>query len=204
MQTSSLPAGDTITIGGTIDSDFTAFGGVQPKATIDVSGGGLVRLAGTTKLSGGIRIQNLGTLALELPTSAGTSVIDFQDAGTLRIDSATMPSNQIDLLGPQNTIDITQLPFAPGASANVLNNLLTVTSGGITKTLFLTGLLNGSAQVADNGNGGTFVIGLQTDITVANEQELAQTIRQMSVGGLDATENRSVSSPSPPACRPAR
>ncbi|MCX7383867.1 MAG: hypothetical protein NT133_21165, partial [Alphaproteobacteria bacterium] len=182
--------GDTIVVGGAIDSDFTAFGGIQPKSTINVGGGGLVQLTGSSKLSGGIRLQDNGTLELTQQTSAGTSLIDFLGAGTLRIDSVAMPANQIDLLGPTDTVDITQLPFVAGATATVKNALLTVESGGITKTLFLTGLLNGDAQVADDGHGGTNVIGLQTNITVSNADDLAKAISQMSIGGLDQAKNQ--------------
>jgi hypothetical protein len=70
--------------------------------------------------------------------TAGTGTITFGAASTLKIDTPTMPTNTIARLGTSDTIDLAGLPFVAGATAKIVSDVLTVTSGKQTVTMKVT------------------------------------------------------------------
>jgi fibronectin-binding autotransporter adhesin len=111
-----------------------------------------------------------GTLDLAASGSAGasTGAITFEAGGsaTLKIESAALPngtsfSNPIQGFAASDVIDLAGLTFAAGASAsyNAGDDVLMVTSGGITDTLTvgttLTQPVSRNFQVSSDGHDGT-------------------------------------------------
>ena len=101
------------------------------------NGPGVLDLAVAEPYTGGTTINN-GTLELGVADAAGTGTITFGTASTLKIDTLAMPTNTIAGLGTSDTIDLAGLPFVAGATAKIVSDVLTVTSGKQTVTLKVT------------------------------------------------------------------
>lgn len=132
------PSGVTATINSIIadlngsipNHDF--FGG-----QLIMNGPGVLDLAVAEPYTGGTTIDN-GTLELGVADAAGTGAITFGTASTLKIDTLAMPTNTIAGLGTSDTTDLAGLPFVAGATAKIVSDVLTVTSGKQTVTLKVT------------------------------------------------------------------
>ncbi len=140
---------------------------------------------GNATLSGAASVINNGTLLID-PSSAtvanlgGTGSVVLAGASTLDLQGAVSAGEAITLSGKANllvaeapagfagslmgfansdTIDFSSLSFAADAKAVVKNNVLSVTSNGVTQTLPLGGLVSGTSfATQDDGNGGTAVV----------------------------------------------
>ena len=90
-------------------------------------------------------------------TSAGETISFLDGTGVLVDHQAGTIGAAISGFVAGDTIDLSSLTFAPGATATIAGGVLTVTSGAASETLSLTGIGNGTAfsVTADAGGTGT-------------------------------------------------
>ena len=138
----AVAGGETVLSGGSDNGAQILDGGVQTiqsggianDVTIDTGGMEIVQsggVASNTVISGGVLdVQYGGTLS-------GT--LTFTGAGTLQIDSTSMPAVTIyGFVNPSQTIDLTGLSYSGSGSAVLTgNNVLNVTEGTQTFSLQL-------------------------------------------------------------------
>ncbi|HEY4172399.1 MAG TPA: Hint domain-containing protein, partial [Rhodopila sp.] len=121
-----------------------------------------VTLSATNTFTGGIDLAG-GTLDLAAAGAAGGGAITFGAAGgqVLQINAAGMTEDAafaITGFTEGETIDLTGLTFATGATASLSGDVLTVQSNGVTDTLTLTGITVGTPFTATQDDGtGTIV-----------------------------------------------
>ncbi len=178
------PAGVTTTVSSVIadmNGSITNSGGA---GSVILNGAGTLKLAVSEPYAGGTKIDG-GTLELATPNAAGTGNIGFGGiAGgpaVLRIDTLAMPQNTITGFDSGDTIDLKALRYVSGATANIVNNLLTVRSGGETVTLQVQSA-NSAMAVKKDASGGTEVIPV-----VTNEAQLNKDLRAIA-GSTTATK----------------
>jgi Ca2+-binding RTX toxin-like protein len=144
-------------IGATMSGFGTVNGSITDNGTISATGGSLT-LSGPV---GGIGLLNIGVGAtLDVNTTGTGDTISFQDStGTLVAGQAGTVGAIISGFVAGDTIDLSALKFAPGATATIAGGVLTVTSGAAKETLSLTGFGNGSSfsVTADTSGTGTYV-----------------------------------------------
>ena len=154
VQTVFGSAGGTTVSSG--DSQIVEAGGVASATTVANGGSEIV-------LSGGLTIDTViagGLLELS-PGALASGSIDFSSTGgVLQIDSNTMPTTPITGFTLGDAIDLRALPVNAGNSVsfNDATSLLTVSGGGTTNTLTLSGIPLGTRfGLADDGTGNTLV-----------------------------------------------
>jgi autotransporter-associated beta strand protein len=119
--------------GGVISDGATAGG------SLVVNGAGTVTLGGDNTYSGGTTVTGASTLEIGASGAAGTGAIDFSGSGgTLKIDSATMPTNTIDGVVESDIIDLTGIAYDATGSVNLLaDNVLQIVENSHTYDLQL-------------------------------------------------------------------
>jgi autotransporter-associated beta strand protein len=129
-------------------------------------GSGTTVLSHTNTYDGGTLLK-AGTLDLAAAGAAGHGAITFAAGSqTLRIESAafggTAFSNTLASFGVGDVIDLRGLVFASGATASydVSSHTLTVTSGGVPKSLIVNNPEITTFKATDDGFGGTEVTSL--------------------------------------------
>jgi hypothetical protein len=129
-------AGQTLTIGDVI-ADQTGSGGTGANAgagSVIVSGAGTVVLNTSNTFTGGATIQ-AGTLEFGAIGAGGSGTIAFAaPTGTLKIDSASVPTNTIGRFVQGNTIDLHGIAFAAGDTPqyDTPSGLLSIKNGAAT------------------------------------------------------------------------
>ena len=155
--TLSLSLPSLLRIRATMSGFGTVNGTLTDNGTINATGGTLT-LSGPV---GGIGQLNIGVGAtLAVNTTGANDTISFQDStGTLVVQQAGTVGAIISGFVAGDTIDLSALKFAPGATATIAGGVLTVTSGAAKETLSLTGFGNGSSfsVTADSSGTGTYV-----------------------------------------------
>src|SRR5262249_10920459 len=89
---------------------------------------------------GGKVVISASTLELSSAGAAGTGAIVFADGdSTLRIDGTAMPTNVISGLTTGDLIDLANIPFTSGATAQIISgtNVLRISVNGTTYNLQL-------------------------------------------------------------------
>ena len=167
----------TGTIGG-VGSSFTGF------ESVDVDSAAVWLLTGSNTLGAGTTLSNAGTIDIGAALSLGGSVVNDgvididaggrltlangadgagsitfdEPGGTLQIDGTTMPLNPIGGFASGDAIDLRGLAFTLQASYSFDGSTLSVTSGGVTEVLTLTGLGAGTPfTLGADGAGGTLI-----------------------------------------------
>ena len=156
--TLSNPAPSLLRVGATMSGFGTVNGSITDNGTINATGG-LLTLSGPVGGSGQINIGTGATLDVK-STTAASDTISFQDStGTLVVQQTGTVGAIISGFVAGDTIDLSSLKFAPGATATIAGGVLKVTSGAVTETLSLTGIGNGSSfsVTADSSGTGTYV-----------------------------------------------
>jgi hypothetical protein len=167
------PSGQTLTIDDVI-ADMT--GSSDPSkqtgaGAVLATGGGTVQLMAHNTFSGGVTISGGATVELAFSDSAGVAqgfgspagtIVFGAGANTVQFDAApTLPNNVMDTgifdIAVGDTIDLRDLTFVPGASAQDSAGALTVTSGAVTWGMAVFGTATTFAAVSD-GHGGTDLI----------------------------------------------
>ena len=155
--TLSLSLPSLLRVHATMSGFGTVNGTLTDNGTISATGGTLT-LSGPV---GGIGQLNIGVGAtLDVNTTGANDTISFQDStGTLVAQQAGTVGAIISGFVAGDTIDLSALKFAPGATATIAGGVLTVTSGAAKETLSLTGFGNGSSfsVTADSSGTGTYV-----------------------------------------------
>ncbi len=180
-------AGQTLTIGDVIadqtgsthqasgtSADGTPLAGA---GGLLIDGAGTVVLAAANTFTGGTTLDG-GTLEIGASGTAGSGAIGFaSNASTLRIDGAA-PANPIGgFIQGGDAIDLPGLAYTSGGSAtlNPLTQTLTVTEGGASIALALTGASpNEQFAVAGDAGSGTLVkvSGLIDSLSIPQQLEL--------------------------------
>ncbi|HEV8679644.1 MAG TPA: hypothetical protein VGQ90_09740 [Stellaceae bacterium] len=175
-----LPGGtatETIDSGSELLSG-TDLNGVVGGGILTVAAGGLasattVSATGQmTVTSGGFAVDATiagGWLDLDVGAVVSGSIAFAGTGSTLEIDDATMPTNTITGFSSGDMIDLRALAWSPtnSASFNPVTNSLTVTGGGTTDILTLTGVPAGTRfAVTSDGLGGTLVGQFQNNGTL--------------------------------------
>jgi fibronectin-binding autotransporter adhesin len=128
---------------GTLSGSGTVLGSIIDNGTINATGG-LLTLSGPV---GGTGLLGIGLGAtLDVNTTAASDTISFLGS------TGTLVDHQVGTIGATvsgfvagDTIDLSLLTFAPGATATIAGGVLTVKSGAAIETLRLTGIGNGSS-----------------------------------------------------------
>ena len=153
----SSPLPSLLRVHATMSGFGTVNGSITDNGTISATGG-VLTLSGPV---GGIGQLNIGVGAtLDVNTTGTADTISFQDStGTLVAGQAGTVGAIISGFVAGDTIDLSSLKFAPGATATIAGGVLTVTSGAAKETLSLTGFGNGSSfsVTADTSGTGTYV-----------------------------------------------
>jgi Ca2+-binding RTX toxin-like protein len=145
----------TVNAGATLSGNGTVTGTIADNGTIKASGG-LLTLSGSVGGTGLLQIDVGATLDVNA-TSAGETISFLDGTGVLVDHQAGTIGAAISGFVAGDTIDLSSLSFAPGATATIAGGVLTVTSGAASETLSLTGIGNGTAfsVTADAGGTGT-------------------------------------------------
>jgi trimeric autotransporter adhesin len=153
----------TVNAGATLSGSGTVTGTITDNGTIKASGG-LLTLSGPVGGTGLLQIGVGATLDVN-STSAGETISFLGGTGTLVDHQAGTIGAVISGFGAGDTIDLSSLAFAAGATASIAGGVLTVKSGAATETLRLTGIGNGSSfsVTADSSGAGT-AIGIVTSV----------------------------------------
>ena len=153
----SSPLPSLLRVHATMSGFGTVNGSITDNGTISASGG-VLTLSGPV---GGIGQLNIDVGAtLDVNTTGANDTISFQDStGTLVAQQVGTVGAIISGFVAGDTIDLSALKFAPGATATIAGGVLTVTSGAAKETLSLTGFGNGSSfsVTADSSGTGTYV-----------------------------------------------
>ena len=121
--------------GGTVDVSSTSFGNSDVEAD-----GGLLH-AGALSGAGALTIAGGGTVSAY--SAVGSETIAFTGTGLLQVGNAQDFAADITGFASGDTIDLTSLGFVAGASADIAGGVLSVTSGGTTETLTVSGIADG-------------------------------------------------------------
>lgn len=131
--------------GGTVDIGTAAFGGSDAEVN-----GGVLDIG---DLFGGVTIDGDGTVSVDGGWSGDT--IAFAGDGLLQVGSAQQFLGDIAGFASGDTIDLTSLGFVSGATAEIAGGVLSVTSGGTTDTLSVSGIADGTAFSTSRDAAGT-------------------------------------------------
>jgi autotransporter-associated beta strand protein/VCBS repeat-containing protein len=151
-------AGVTQTISDTIVDQGYFSGAAYGYGKLVLNGLGTLVLSGANQFGGGVLVND-GTLSLLNTFAAGSGAITLRDHGTLRLGAAIDPTNIIKGFDGGDTFSFTSYS-ATSVSFNYSTNVLQVTNGSTTRTLFLDPTRNyaGTHFVAQSdGSGGTKV-----------------------------------------------
>lgn len=151
-----LSLGGLLTVNAlaTLSGSGTVTGAITDNGTIKASGG-LLTLSGPIGGTGLLQIAAGATLDVT-STSAGETISFLGSTGTLIDHQAGAIGTAISGFVTGDTIDLSSLAFAPGATATIAQGVLTVTSGAVSETLSLTGIGNGTSfTVTADASGGT-------------------------------------------------
>src|SRR5206468_1168921 len=114
-------------------------------------------------LAGGLTIDTViggsGTLDLAAGALTGGRIVFTGIGGLLQIDGASGPSSPIGGLGRGDLIDLRAVPATAATVAfNAATGGLTVSGGGVSETVILSGVAAGATfTVAADGQGGSLV-----------------------------------------------
>nr|WP_294529615.1 Hint domain-containing protein [uncultured Rhodopila sp.] len=133
--------------GGTVDIGTASFGNAE--VMVD---GGLLHV-GALFGAGDLKIQGNGTVSAFGAISQET--IAFVGTGLLQVGSAQNFLAGIAGFASGDTIDLTSLGYVPGATAEIAGGVLSVTSGGTTDTLSVSGIADGAAFTTSRDAAGT-------------------------------------------------
>jgi hypothetical protein len=160
-------AGQTLTIAGVI-ADQSGSGGTGANAgagMLVMDGPGVLDLTATNTFTGGVTLE-AGTLELAAAGAAGTGAITFAAAGgaaMLEIGAAALPANGATFantlagFGAGDSLDLTGVAFAAGATARIADGVLTVKSGAETLAFDLTSAGTKTAYAYADGSGGLLI-----------------------------------------------
>jgi len=94
--------------------------------------------------AGALQIGNDATLVLRPPAGSDSNAIGFAANGTLVAPQASVMHGTMSGFAAGDTIDLTGFDFVAGASGTIVGGTLTVTSGGVSETLRLSGIKDGT------------------------------------------------------------
>ena len=178
--------GQTLAINNTI-ADSTGYGGT---GSLIIDGAGMVSLGASNSFTGGVSLV-AGTLSLGAVQAAGTGTITF-GGGVLQLGNAALSGsrfgNTIAGFSTGETIDLTGLAYASGASASVNNGTVSVRSGSTTDLLTVIGVANGMEfeLAADSGTGTQLEIWVVPTLDVSSETQLNAALAEINSGGTSA------------------
>jgi hypothetical protein len=164
-------------------ADMTGSGGTGANAgggIVSTSGAGVVALSAANTYSGGTLINGT-TLALAAMGAAGSGAISFvgRQPATLRVDAAAMAGklpNPILGFGAADRIDLAGLGYDPSATAVISAHSLVVQSAGMTTTLDLPDIADGTAFVVTPDGGGGVLVSEATPLAATDIGSGADTI----------------------------